>query len=216
MAATTFQRRLSSNSSMVRVVFPPKAVLLCLLACVVGAVDTAWAQRATRWSAFLGEWSGVATRRPDAGLPVGVRLAVLPAGDSVRVLIDLPESRQIRLEIPSPYSDSASVSLRDGALRAELTPDIGLGFIGNLGIPQNDERITLAVRRRGDALTGELRITNYRSPVTLRHAERPPREPSVTFYSSEDSLRLGGILVLPEGRGPFPVVVWVTGSDPDT
>src|SRR5207237_569636 len=27
---------------------------------------------------------------------------------------------------------------------------------------------------------------------------------------------LGGMLVLPQGRGPFPAVVFVTGSDPDT
>ena len=175
------------------------------------------AQPAAHWAPFLGEWSGVAARRPDSGLPVSVRLVVRAAGDSVRVEIDLPESRQVELAIPSPYSDSSTVSLVNGELRVELTPDIGFAFIGGLpGVARADERIALAVRRQGAALTGELRITTYRSPVTLTRAEPPPREPSVTFYSAEDSLRLGGMLVLPQGRGPFPAMVWVTGSDPDS
>jgi pimeloyl-ACP methyl ester carboxylesterase len=132
------------------------------------------------------------------------------------VSIGLPESRQVDLAVPSPYSDSASLSLTDGVLRAELTPDIGYAFIGNLGVPRADERITLAVRRQGDALTGELRITTYRSAVRLMRAEPRRREPAIAFHSAGDSLRLGGMLVLPEGRGPFPAMVWVAGSDADT
>ena len=186
------------------------------LALTALTATTAHARQAARWAPFLGEWSGVAARRPDAGLPVSVRLTVRPAGDSVRVSIGLPESRQVDLAVPSPYSDSANMSLADGVLRAELTPDIGYAFIGNLGVPRAEERIILAVRRQGDALTGELRITTYRSPVTLVRAEPPPREPSIAFHSAGDSLRLGGMLVLPEGRGPFPAIVWVTGSDADT
>ena len=186
------------------------------LALTVLTATTAHARQSARWTPFLGEWSGVATRRPDAGLPVSVRLTVRPAGDSVRVSIGLPESRQVDLAVPSPYSDSANMTLIDGVLRAELTPDIGYAFIGNLGLPREDERIILTVRRQGNALTGEIRITAYRSPVTLVHAVPPPREPAIVFYSSGDSLRLGGMLVLPEGRGPFPAMVWVTGSDADT
>ena len=195
---------------MTRILLPAAVATLCLTA-------TGSAQPAARWAPFLGEWSGVAARRPDSGLPVSVRLVVRPAGDSVRVEIDLPESGQVELAIPSPYSDSASVSLINGELRAELTPDIGFAFIGGLpGVARADERIVLSLRRQGTALTGELRITTYRSPVTLSRAEPSPREPSVTFYSVEDSLRLGGMLVLPQGRGPFPALVWVTGSDPDS
>jgi pimeloyl-ACP methyl ester carboxylesterase len=38
----------------------------------------------------------------------------------------------------------------------------------------------------------------------------------VYFHSTQDSLRLGGDLILPRGRGPFPAAVFVTGSDADT
>ena len=43
----------------------------------------AHARQAARWTPFLGEWTGVATRRPDAGLPVTVRLTVRPDGLSL-------------------------------------------------------------------------------------------------------------------------------------
>ena len=180
------------------------------------AVTVQPAPQAARWTPFLGEWSGVAARRPESGPPVGVRLRVLPAADSVRVQIDLPESRQFDLAIPSPYSDSTRMVLSGGELTAEFTPDIGYGFIGNLGLPREDERIVLRVRREGDRLSGEIRITRYSSPLTLTRMSPSPREPAIAFPSSGDSMRVGGMLVLPEGRGPFPAVVWVTGSDADS
>ena len=165
-----------------------------------------------------GNWYGVAARRPDAGLPVSMRLTVRTAGDSVHVTMTLRESRIIGLEIPSPYSDSSTAVFRDGALRFEFTPDIGLGFIGRLGIPRDSERIAFSGRLEGGALVGRVRITNYESEITLRRDGGSPRtvEQRVSFHSTADSLRLGGTLILPNGRGPFPAVVFVTGSDPDT
>lgn len=165
-----------------------------------------------------GTWHGVAQLRPDSGFPVSVLLEVSAVRDSLRVMLTLPESRQIRLAIPSPYSDSTFATFRQGRLHVEFTPDIGLGFIGNLGIPRNDERIVFDGMLRGDALVGEIRITTFRSPITLRRGlpAKPYREIPVSFASVEDSLRLGGKLVLPQGTGRFPAVIFVTGSDPDT
>lgn len=190
------------------------AVLFATAASVCAAV----AQRPGTPS-IEGEWYGVADVRPDSGLPVSVRLSVAMRGGTVRVSLTLPESRQIGLEIPSPYSDSASASYSGGVLRAELTPDIGFGFIGNLGLPREEERIRFEGRLAGpDRLAGRLSITRYASPVTLRRG-RPPaghRAEEVRFRNPHDGLRLGGTLVLPPGAGPFPAVVFVTGSDPDT
>lgn len=166
-----------------------------------------------------GEWHGVAEVRPDSGLPVSVRLAVELHGDTVHLRLTLPESRQIALQIPSPYSDSTSASYAGGVLRAEFTPDIGLGFIGGLGLARDQERIRFEGRLAGpDVLTGRISITAYTSPVTLRRGRpaAPYREEPVRFRNPHDGLELGGTLVLPPGRGPRPAVVFVTGSDPDT
>jgi len=42
------------------------------------------------------------------------------------------------------------------------------------------------------------------------------REPDIHFASALDSMPLGGKLILPAGKGPFPAAIFVTGSDPDT
>ena len=165
-----------------------------------------------------GTWCGVATRAPDAGLPVSARLRIRTVGDSVHVALSLPESRLIDLTIPSPYSDSAVARFSTGALVVDYPPDIGLGFIGNLGVPPDSQHIAFRGSLTGDELRGTLRITRYESPIALRRDSCTSRfrEPEISFTSAGDSLRLGGKLVLPAGRGPFPAVVFVTGSDPDT
>jgi hypothetical protein len=167
---------------------------------------------------LIGEWTGVAERRPDAGPPVGVRLRITAQrGDSLFLDLTLPESRQIALAVPSPYSDEVTARRIGDSLHVEFTADIGLGFIGGL-VPADSERIVIAGRARGDAIHGSLRITRYLSPITLRRARPmiPPGDRAVFFSNPHDSLRLGGTLLLPRGRGPFPATMFVTGSDPDT
>lgn len=166
-----------------------------------------------------GTWIGVADAQPDAGLPVTLKLEVSTARDSTRIAITLPESRQVRLTIPSPYSDSATASYRAGVLRLEFRPDIGLGFIGRLG-PRSEERIVFEGRFEDpDRLAGNLRITSYVSRIVLRRASSAAadhREVPVKFVNETDSLRLGGTLIVPNAPPKPPVVVFVTGSDPDT
>ncbi|MFL5386099.1 MAG: alpha/beta hydrolase family protein [Longimicrobiaceae bacterium] len=161
----------------------------------------------------------MAEAAPDSGLPVSVRLDVRLRHDSVFAELTLPESRQIALAIPSPYSDSTHASYAGGVLRMEFTPDIGLGFIGRLGIAREEERIRFEGRLAGpDRMEGRIEITTFASPITLRRGAPPAeyREERVRFTSQATPLTLGGTLVLPRGRGPFPAVVFVTGSDPDT
>jgi pimeloyl-ACP methyl ester carboxylesterase len=171
---------------------------------------------------FEGIWCGVADKTPDAGLPVTVRLKARGEADSLRIALSLPESRLFDLAIPSPYSDSAAASIRDGVLTLDFPPDIGLGFIGNLGIPRDAEHIRFSgsVERGtdGPVLRGRIGITTYESPIELSPGRCASRfqEPAVAFHSAADSLLIAGKLVLPDGRGPFPAVVFVTGSDPDT
>jgi pimeloyl-ACP methyl ester carboxylesterase len=162
-----------------------------------------------------GTWSGIATVRPDSGMPVGLRLKIDRPKNSLRVRLSLPESRLVDLELPSPYSDSSYATYVNGHLHAEFTPDIGLAIISRI-VPHDEERIVFDGDLRGNELAGTIRITSYKSPITLRREAESPREPGVHFSSGRDSMRLGGKLVLPSGSGPFPAAIFVTGSDPDT
>ena len=148
-------------------------------------------------------------------MPVGLRLKIDRPKNSLRVRLSLPESRLVDLELPSPYSDSSYATYVNGHLHAEFTPDIGLAIISRI-VPRDEERIVVDCDLRGNELTGTIRITSYKSPITLRREAESPREPGIHFSSARDSMRLGGKLILPSGRGPFPAAIFVTGSDPDT
>jgi len=152
--------------------------------------------------------------KPDSGLPVGLRLKIDRPNNSLRVRLSLPESRLVDLELPSPYSDSSHATYVNGHLHAEFTPDIGLAIISRI-VPHDQERIVFDGELRGDELAGAIRITVYSSPITLRREAVSPREPAIHFSSARDSMPLGGKLVLPAGKGPFPAAIFVTGSDPD-
>jgi len=163
-----------------------------------------------------GTWSGTAATRPDSGLPLNVRLKISNAPNTLQVALSLPESHLIDLEIPSPYSDSAFATYKQNHLHVEFTPDIGLSFIGLLG-PRENERIVFDGNLRNGILQGEIQITSFRSPISLRRiTSEIANEPAIRFYNPDDSLALGGKLILPAAKGPFPAAVFVTGSDPDS
>jgi len=169
---------------------------------------------ATHGQAIDGTWSGIAALRPDSGLPVGLRLKIDQPKNSLGVRLSLPESRLVDLELPSPYSDASYAAYANRHLHAEFTPDIGLAIISRI-VPHDQERIVFDGDLRDGCLAGTIRITIYSSPIILCREAASPREPEVHFASARDSMRLGGQLVLPSGKGPFPAAIFVTGSDPD-
>jgi len=163
-----------------------------------------------------GTWIGTAALKPDSGLPLSLRLKIDRPKDSLRVRLSLPESHLVDLELPSPYSDSSHATFIGRHLHAEFTPDIGLGIIGRI-VDREDERIVFDGDLDINELRGTLRITSYSSPIVLRRAAvESAREPAIHFASALDSMPLGGKLVLPAGKGPFPAAIFVTGSDADT
>lgn len=106
-------------------------------------------------------------------------------------------------------------------LRIETASETELRFVIE-GAP-GDQRFT--GRLEGNQLTGEFSVSGQSFAATLERGEaasiRRPQEPQPPFpYATEEvtvpsgGVELAGTLSLPEGKGPFPAVFFITGSGP--
>ena len=99
----------------------------------------------------------------------------------------------------------------DGNLTIEM-PQIRFRYDG---VVRNDSLIEGTVTQAGQSLPLNLkRIAGKAAAASRPGTPQPPfpyREEEVSITTA-DSIRLAGTLVLPEGEGPFPAIVLITGS----
>lgn len=99
----------------------------------------------------------------------------------------------------------------DGKLTIEM-PQIRFRYDG---VIRNDSLIEGTVTQAGQSLPLNLkRIAGKAAAASRPGTPQPPfpyREEEVSITTA-DSIRLAGTLVLPEGEGPFPAIVLITGS----
>jgi uncharacterized protein len=185
--------------------------VVCLAACGwVGWVTTGAAQGLETSAAaagpewVVGSWAGALS---------------LPGNTSLRLVahIELDEEGELSASVDSPDQGVtgmpvAQVGFRDGTLTLELTA-IGARYVGTVG-PDG-------------ALEGSWMQGGQSLPLRLERVEgdavgpRRPQDPEPPFPYGEEEVRypnpgaeitLAGTLTLPEGDGPFPAVVLVSGS----
>jgi len=182
------------NTKRVLVVF---AIILLLFA---GCAPKNAVKSVTVTDDILGIWSG----KLDAGGTVlGVVFNVLKEGDAVKATMDSPDQGIAGIEI-------ASVSCSAGNAVFDIKK-IGGTYEGKLS---------------GDTITGTWKQGGAEFPLTLtRKKEAPkvnrpqePKEPypykseNVKFRNEKAGITLAGTLTMPEGDGPFPAVILVSGS----
>ncbi|WP_327101236.1 alpha/beta fold hydrolase [Nocardia vinacea] len=172
------------------------SVLVLIVALVVGCSSSDKGQ--TR--SLTGDWHG-SIEVPDAPLAVGVRFA-----DNGSATIDIPSQ---------------------GVNGAELK-----------GVSAEPDRVAFAIPNTpGDAvfegkfdkganrISGEFRQAGQSLPLTLEPGKigtsAHPQEPKPPYpYRSEDvtyrngDITIAGTLTLPEGNGPFPAILMISGSGP--
>ena len=175
----------------------------CLaLACIVGVSTIARAQSAASIDRFVGAWQGV--------LPVGavsLRLALTVQRDSIAGIAgSLTSLDQGNAVIP------ATLTVRGDSLVVAM-PGVGASFTGGMNT-------------RGDTLRGPFVQNGTVMTLTLRRGSAlrsgRPQDPKPPFpYSSTEvsvasarDVRLACTLTVPDGHGPFPGAVLVTGSGP--
>lgn len=149
----------------------------------------------------VGTWEG-----PLKVGPIELRLVVKVRadGDALKATLDSPD--QGAKDIPFTRATFA-----DGKLALDLVN--GAKFAGTVG---------------GDVLAGEWKQSGQTFPLELKRVlkatedKRPqtPKPPlpyaaeDVKFPSAEPGVTLAGTLTLPQGAGPFPAAVLVSGSGP--
>jgi pimeloyl-ACP methyl ester carboxylesterase len=107
-----------------------------------------------------------------------------------------------------------AITLSDGTLTAELKL-IGGKFVGKL-----DEQAGVIVgtwTQGPNSLPLTLKKTEGDFQLNRPQEPKPPfpyRTEEVQFDNAADNVRLAGTLTLPEGDGPFPAVVLISGSGP--
>lgn len=149
---------------------------------VPGAQNAAFAE-------LEGRWEGV-TRIVDLGeLPFAVTFAV--SGDDLQAAIDIQGNTGLQL---------SDVSVNSGRVHFELTSPLGLAvWDGEVRDGVIDGEFTQAQAR------GIFRLEQFVEPDDARF-----RRDEVVFQSNE--IVLAGELTLPDGDGPHPAVVFISGS----
>lgn len=149
----------------------------------------------------------------------------LPTGDSLRIVFDIAEAEDgtLSAEAVSPDQGGArmpvsGLRLRGDSLHVEIAA-VGAAFKG-------------VVAGGAEAVEGQFAQGGVTLPLTLRRTDAvpppaaPPARPQtpeppfpyasedVVFENATDGFALAGTLTLPEGEGPHPAAVVISGSGP--
>ncbi len=162
-----------------------------------------FAGRAAEVTALDGLWKGP-LQVPGGQLDITFRLVKLTAGGYFATL-DVPQQKINRM--------SVQVAMR-GDTVTFLAEEAASRFVGQLA-PD------------GRQLSGQWQQPGLQVPMTLRYAAQaaaapgakvrltpPYHEEEVTFDNAAAALRLGGLLTVPPGKGPFPAVVVLADAGP--
>lgn len=143
-------------------------------------------------AAFSGDWEGKIVL-PNAGLEILVALA---PGDAWSGTIDVPAQGAAGI----PLHD---IRLDGNTIHFEMLSDAQLAtFDGQL---QNDGSLRGAFKQAG--FLGEFQLTR---PADETAAPLPYSQQPITFTNGD--VTLAGTLTLPEGNGPFPALLLISGS----
>ena len=150
-----------------------------------------------------GSWSGK-LREAGMDLRMVFNFAMTEA-DTIKATLDSPDQNATGIPM-------GRVTLADDSLFVEA-PMIRGRYAGKVS---GDSLITGTWTQLGKNYTIDLRRGTI-APATYNRPQepRPPypyREEEVTFRNEAEGFELAGTLTLPDGPGPFPAVVLITGS----
>lgn len=152
-----------------------------------------------------GHWEG---NLDIPGMPLGVKVDLRREGEGWRGTIDIPAQGAQGLPLEAVRVAADSVTFRLAGIPGDPT------FRGALADSAGTQRLRGAFSQNG--MTFPMRLGREATAAPRRPQEpRPPfpyRSEDITYESGD--VRLAATLTLPEGDGPFPAAVLITGSGP--
>jgi pimeloyl-ACP methyl ester carboxylesterase len=151
-----------------------------------------------------GTWQG---QLDIQGMKLGLVLHLEPAGSGYTARMDSPDQGAYGIPVPEVRYEAPALAL--------AVPALGVRYEGSL---EADGRMAGTFRQGGLSLP--LVLVRATAPVAgpLRPQEpKPPfpyREEDVRIPQAVQGFELAGTLTIPNGEGPFPAVVLVSGSGP--
>lgn len=166
----------------------------------IGVSFTLTAQTST---VYTGTWQGV--------LKVGVDLKIVfhitSEEDKLTATADSPDQATYGLKCDSVFIKGDSLTINMNALRASFT--------GKLSDDTTMKGFFTQVMKVPLTLTKtEKTIPAVNNRPQTPVPPFPYRSEDVTYYNKDRSIQFGATLTLPEGKGPFPAIVLISGSGP--
>jgi hypothetical protein len=177
-------------------------ILAALASSIAAAESGAEASQATK---LAGTWLGP-LKIGAIELRLALKIAVDETGKMTATLDSIDQGAK---DMPVD-----AITLVDGALTAELKL-IGGKFVGKLD--EQAGQIVGTWTQGPGSLPLVLKKTEGDVQLNRPQEPKPPfpyRGEEVQFDNAADKVRLAGTLTLPEGAGPFPAVVLISGSGP--
>lgn len=154
---------------------------------------------------FLGKWYGVVS------VGIDLRLVLHVNKDHIGTIsseLDSPDQMVFGIK-------ATHTSIKDDSITIEIST-LGVSIKGKL---KNDTLIDAAFTQ---GMTTELKLTRSAGNSSVKENKRPqtPKPPfpykfeDVQFTNASKSISFGGTITIPDGKGPFPAAVLITGSGP--
>ena len=179
-----------------------KSIFIALIAVLLFAPTFSFGQTLNNYSKLNGSWQGV----------------LIAEGDSQIVVLDIVGDSMIKIMVSMPWSAFENL----GASKISLQGD---SLIFRVSQPQfsfrgavNYEKMQISgLFRQGKSYPLILQKTT--NPARMNRPQTPKepftyRSEEVEFTNTKQNIKFAGTLTLPEGNGPFPAVVLITGSGP--
>ncbi len=179
-----------------------KKSVLFLIAIFLSGYTSVTSQILTEKQSVTGSWMG----KISAGavpLRVVFNLSII-GRDSLIATLDSPDQGAKNIRLGPVTFDGKSLKISAGALLAEYN-----------GLVRNDTLIEGTWKQGTNSVP--LNINKLKSAFTLNRPQEPGppypyRSEDVTFTNEKFNIKLAGTLTIPEGEGPFPSVILITGS----